>query len=285
MMRFCFSSEQRPVFASAGKFSAQVGRPHPTRCLDSHVLLLGDKHQCEIRQNGEEYTLGEGDYLILCAGFTHEGVNPVEVGQSHYWCHFYLDGAQPKEESESFSDSCISIPLFGHLAFPEEFYLLFHRLIDAEYREYRSAQAKEEICSCYTSIILQKLVEEAMSVDGKTIATGKSAVCSKIEEWIRLNAVSGISAVDVAKKFGYNADYISTLFHAETGVTLTRYINRTRLETAKAYLINSDMSVKEIANLCGFGDEKYFMRLFRRIEGVTPSAFRRTLFRLHINKE
>ena len=286
MINFCFSPAQRPVFASAGKFSAQVSRPHPTRCLDSHVILVGDKHLLEIHQNGRDYMLGEGDYLILCAGTTHEGKSPVKVGQSHYWCHFYLEGVELTDTNDNSLDGDgIKIPISGHLSSPEEIRLLFHSLIDAEYREYRSSIAKAEICSCYTSIILQKLVENALVGQGKSAATGKRVTCIKIEEWIRLNAVSGISATDVSKRFGYNPDYISNLFRGEMGMTLTQCINRTRLEEAKAFLINSDMPVREIAFSCGFGDEKYFMRLFRQMEGSTPTQFRTSHFRLHMNKD
>lgn len=56
---------------------------------------------------------------------------------------------------------------------------------------------------------------------------------------------------------------------------LARFIIQTRMQVARSLLREYGVSVREAALSCGFSDEHYFIRRFRREEGVTPGAYRR----------
>ncbi len=71
-----------------------------------------------------------------------------------------------------------------------------------------------------------------------------------------------------------SADYLSHLFHLETGETLSRYITRVRLEHARQLLANTSMNVSETAWASGYADPGYFIRVFRREYGKTPKQYR-----------
>ena len=69
--------------------------------------------------------------------------------------------------------------------------------------------------------------------------------------------------------------YLSNLFKKETGFTIGQYITQVRMQAAKQLLI-SDMSLKlyQIAQMCGYSDQNYFAKIFKRQEGINPSEFR-----------
>ena len=70
-------------------------------------------------------------------------------------------------------------------------------------------------------------------------------------------------------------NYFSTLFKQEMGMPFTEYLNRYRVEQAKKLLeVSVDLS-GEIAGKVGFRDEKYFSAVFKKIEGCTPTEYRR----------
>jgi AraC-like DNA-binding protein len=50
-------------------------------------------------------------------------------------------------------------------------------------------------------------------------------------------------------------------------------------------LIESNRNVEEISRACGFTDVRYFRRLFKRHEGMTPLAFRRLYAQMHVNTQ
>lgn len=83
-----------------------------------------------------------------------------------------------------------------------------------------------------------------------------------------------LSVSTLAEWSGCSADYLSYLFHRETGETLIAYINRKRISMAQSLLANGGLNVSEIAWACGFSDPAYFCRVFRKYTGTTPGGYR-----------
>jgi AraC-like DNA-binding protein/mannose-6-phosphate isomerase-like protein (cupin superfamily) len=78
----------------------------------------------------------------------------------------------------------------------------------------------------------------------------------------------------IATTLGCSRDYLSHLFHVETGERLTHYIQRIRIEGAILALETTSLNVSEIAYSSGFADPAYFGRVFKQHKGVTPHEFR-----------
>ncbi|HTJ15082.1 MAG TPA: AraC family transcriptional regulator [Dinghuibacter sp.] len=64
-------------------------------------------------------------------------------------------------------------------------------------------------------------------------------------------------------------------FKEQFGLTPLDYVNRERIRLAKELLATSPGSISDISARCGFTDVNYFVRVFRKSEGVTPGAYRR----------
>lgn len=75
---------------------------------------------------------------------------------------------------------------------------------------------------------------------------------------------------------GKSYDHQARLFHATYGVTPLQYVNAQRMERARGLLRDTDEPVGRIARRLGFRDVVYFNRLFRKVVGVTPGAYRTT---------
>ena len=68
--------------------------------------------------------------------------------------------------------------------------------------------------------------------------------------------------------------YVSTLFKKEIGITVTEYINKKRIDTAKSLLKTTNLQIQTVAQHCGILDVHYFSRLFKKYCGVTPMEYR-----------
>ena len=64
------------------------------------------------------------------------------------------------------------------------------------------------------------------------------------------------------------------MFKKATGMPPYRYLTSYRIQQARQLLLFSDLSVGEIGRVCGYPDYNYFSRLFKKMEGVSPSRFR-----------
>ncbi len=79
---------------------------------------------------------------------------------------------------------------------------------------------------------------------------------------------------DLARLASLSPSQFIRRFRATMGETPVDYILRARLNTAARALIAVDRSVAEIALACGFSDPSYFTKRFRRLFGITPTAYR-----------
>ena len=112
-----------------------------------------------------------------------------------------------------------------------------------------------------------------------TDAPDSSAVDPQFAEilsYIDLHAADKLRLEDVADSLGYNKNYICHLFQKNIGMTYVQYLTRRRIEIAKDLLLNTKLSMLDIAARCGFADGAYFTRVFKRETDQTPAEFRKS---------
>ncbi|MGG0791743.1 AraC family transcriptional regulator [Peribacillus simplex] len=83
-----------------------------------------------------------------------------------------------------------------------------------------------------------------------------------------------ITLENLGEHTGLNPSYLSQLFIKETGIPVSEYIQRQRIEEAKRLLILTDYTVSEISFILNFNDQSYFTKVFKKHTDVTPRQFR-----------
>ncbi|MGB8452003.1 MAG: helix-turn-helix domain-containing protein [Anaerocolumna sp.] len=78
----------------------------------------------------------------------------------------------------------------------------------------------------------------------------------------------------IADAIHMNPDYISYLFHKQSGQLLSTYIKSERINAAKKLLITTDLSLQAIADSTGFSNSSYFHKQFKKTVGITPQQYR-----------
>ena len=96
----------------------------------------------------------------------------------------------------------------------------------------------------------------------------------KAERYIWDNYTRKISLREIAKASGLSAPYFSTIFKEEMGENLSDYLNRLRAEKAASLLLTTNMTIGEIAKTCGFKDQSWFSKIFKKYTGFTPGKHR-----------
>ena len=79
---------------------------------------------------------------------------------------------------------------------------------------------------------------------------------------------------EIRRQANMNLNYFCEAFQHEIGTSPWNYLLRLRLDRVKRMLIDSDRPIAEIADTCGFCDQSYMSRLFRKYEAVTPRRYR-----------
>jgi two-component system response regulator YesN len=83
-----------------------------------------------------------------------------------------------------------------------------------------------------------------------------------------------LSVEEAAERLGISGGYLSRVFKKETGYTFIDYLMYYRVKRAAELLRSSDLKIYEVADLVGYGDQRYFSQVFRRVVGLTPRQFK-----------
>lgn len=97
------------------------------------------------------------------------------------------------------------------------------------------------------------------------------------KRYVQEHAEEPIALAQVVQHVRVSRFYFCKLFKKATGMTLTEYVTRVRIEKAKALLIDPDMRISEIVYASGFGSIPRFNSAFKRQMGMAPSAYRLSL--------
>jgi AraC-like DNA-binding protein/ligand-binding sensor protein len=118
--------------------------------------------------------------------------------------------------------------------------------------------------------ILDRMAGHIISFQGIRHASA----LKKAERLIVENFSRKISLQEIADASGLSAPYFSTIFKEEMGENLSKYINRLRVEKSCRMLLDTKLSLSEIASACGFEDQSWFSKIFKTHTGTSPGKYR-----------
>ncbi|WP_078547651.1 response regulator transcription factor [Litchfieldia alkalitelluris] len=122
--------------------------------------------------------------------------------------------------------------------------------------------------------MIQKVVDSKL-VDIKLDDQKEESPITKAIKYVDDHLSHPLTLNDVAKHVHLNPSYLSVLFKDQVNMNFSEYVTRSRLQLAKQLLINTKKTVNEIAEEAGYGTSKYFIKLFKEHEGLTPSKYRK----------
>ena len=105
--------------------------------------------------------------------------------------------------------------------------------------------------------------------------SSQAKIMDEAVRWLGNHFTEKVSVDRLVAYMGYSRARLFTLFKEHTGLSPNNYLMRLRISRSKDLLACGTRSVKEIALACGFPDDKYFCRLFKRQTGMSPLSFRR----------
>lgn len=297
-MNYLKASIQNPLsLLYCGHFVATDPWIHDKRVIDNFELIIGVNGTAYIEQDGMQYEVKAGTALLLLPGHTHMGYQVSEIDASFYWLHFQCNGTyhilDEKEaqvqviplKSNTYTSKLsedILIPTYLTGDSMEKLLIQFRQLLHITNSYYYTDLSADYLLTLMMIELTQLNINRiTKSLNESDDVTNRRFI--HILEWIRLNLHSKIYIHELADRFGFNADYLTRLFKKHLGVSAIEYINGMKVSKAKELLSQSEETVKEIAFRLGFEDEKYFMKLFKAYENITPSQYRNTYYKTYIN--
>lgn len=127
------------------------------------------------------------------------------------------------------------------------------------------------ICSMFGKIIENERYNKIVTLSSSQ--RKRLSAFKNVLTYIENHYGSEISLDDLADVADMNPNYFCRFFKNMTGKTPIDYLNYFRIEKACAKLAEGSKTVAEIAECCGYNDCGYFIKVFKRYKGVTPSRY------------
>lgn len=237
--------------------------------------------------DGQEYTAEAGDLLFVNYGQTHSFTgNP----NYEYYNLLYV----PEFFSEELINSeniyeIFEISMFREFEgcrdthsqlvhFKGNEYLEIKKLVeDMEGEFVQKEMGYRSVLNGYSRVlfskILRKLKDSKVNEDVRKCINHMTV---DLLAYIDTKCFEKISLKEIAAQTFYNPAYLSRMFRAQYGISLSEYTKKKRMEEAAKLLISSDLSNEEIMDKVGYTDRKQFYKSFKEIYHLTPTQFRKT---------
>lgn len=261
-------------YCSCGLFETREPWIHRRRIIDSYEILYVRSGEIFMQENGLPLQAKKGDILLLRPGRQHEGTRTSTGHTSFYWAHFRL-GADASDTGERLEALEPELLCFLRTAEHTRLHLLMQQLVHISNTPGYPPESCDALCLM--------LIQELGWLQRQERQPHRRLV-GEIAEYIRVHSDEPLSALEVARQFGYHRDYLSTLMKQQLGVTLKEYISAQRIRQAQELLSVTAYSVKEISARLGFQNENQFVHFFRYHTACSPTAYRNVYFNTHFNK-
>lgn len=136
-----------------------------------------------------------------------------------------------------------------------------------EPERYQSDLTLLQIFGSHLSLLAESIATVSQNAEPRSISKARRFIESHFQEVVTL--------AGLAHETGMSESYFCRIFRETTGLTLTEYVNRYRIERAKHELLKHEKRVSEIAFEVGFQSLSQFNRSFAQISGIPPSQWRK----------
>ncbi len=104
-----------------------------------------------------------------------------------------------------------------------------------------------------------------------------ATVMGQILKEIQESYMEDITLNSLADKYNISASRLSTRMKESLGMSFSKYLTSMRIQRAKELLADDRLSLEQIAEMVGYQDYFYFIRVFKKVTGVSPSVYRKHL--------
>lgn len=237
------------------------------RVMDNYKLVYVVKGHGIFRQNDKEYYISSGEMFALFPGVKHFYRADLKDPWEFLWVSFNGNICKSVMDSFNLTPHSPVIKCSQDIAIVQ----LMNNIID-ELEDDIVPYALKATGFLYE--LFSELILFTQKINMNPVIKVKEESIRKAMTLIELNYYNDIDVDVLCKHVNFSRSHFSRLFRKETGMSIPEYINKVRIQRAKALMHNTDLNIQEISKSVGFDDPFYFSRLFKKLEGHSPSVFK-----------
>lgn len=150
-------------------------------------------------------------------------------------------------------------------------------LLQAESMTEIADKAIELLDEVYLCEVTETVIDSVLAAGVDDTADSVQETVRQAAAYVREHYFEALTLSGLAEQFHVEHSYFSKMFKKETGETLMMYIAKLRIQKAKEYIKENAGSLTEIAFMVGYDDYTYFNKVFRKLMGVSPRDYKKSM--------
>lgn len=224
---------------------------------------------CEIR--GQRYGVKPSQFFIFPVDEPHSYGSAEGSKWTVYWVRY--GGSLARYFSEGFQEpATIKAGITSRIAFRQDLFEEMYNILDKAYNRENLCYASSLLFSYLSSF--KFLSAYRKSSDRITAALDEKALVGEMVHFMQERLEKRITLQDLSDYTGYSVTQLSLIFRRHVGYSPMNYFNILKIRRACWLLEHTTLKVYQICYKSGFDDPYYFSRLFKKIVGTSPQAYR-----------
>ncbi|MGG1554504.1 AraC family transcriptional regulator [Paenibacillus ferrarius] len=276
-----------PQFLTIGYSTWPAQTQHFGRTFDVYDLLLVRSGMLYMTEGEQAYEIGPGEALLLEPGVPHIGHKACTEPTGIYWVHFKHESPAARLPDHQVAWSVrVREGRDSDLA-PQEQYMYLPKF--GTYDRVAVEPILEEMLRLRRSLTMEAALDQQLllgrllsqlqaSLRTERLGSRSSLIAAQVMRYLEARLREPYHAARMEDELHFNEDYAARCLRKHTGLSPLQYHHVVRMEEAKRLLRTSELSLQDVGERVGYEDYNYFIRMFRKTVGSTPSAYRRSAY-------
>jgi len=255
-----------PMVASAGWYRVDSPWYHVDRNVPVNFLIFVLEGSFSVVEDGLPYEVPKNHLFFLKANKHQTGHKLIESGANWLWVSF-------EDIDPSGSDKEImTLPKTMGFQDPHKFQLMISSLYHTQQRNepFKQQQLNGRLYRLFTYMLLQAQMTSPSST--------KRSLSLKVIDLLQKQLFTGFDSQAIGSSLDMNYSYISRRFKEETGETVKGFYLTLKTNEAIRLFQTTSLNIAQVSDRLGFQNPYHFSRVFKKIKGVAPGAYRKQLY-------
>ena len=251
---------------------------------DFWEMVYVDKGSVLVKCDDEEITLPQGGIVFHRPNEFH-AIRALDSSPNFFVISFVSDSSSMKyfEKYRTLLDKNLKPFISSIIRESEQAYIIPKN--DTSYKKLTkkkdAAIGAEQLIKTYLEQLLIFLIRAMTTESSPTVFPSKESmeghIVTEIKRIVEENVCEKLRLTDICNSLGYSKSYVSRLFRQQTGGSIAAFAIEKKIVRAKELIREDSLNFAQISDRLSFDNPQYFARVFKRITGMTPTEFKRSL--------
>lgn len=259
-----------PKVTTVGRHEVKESWVHSPRFVNINTMIYVIEGTVYISEDEYSYEISKDQVFFLKSGCRQTGTKPIISGTNWYWVSFETNHNDMLQSNYPYN--ILELPKIVQCSCFDKIYSTLSHM---EGLYVSDIPYKSQLLDGYLHQIFYELLNLGKS---ETDEMTSRSIAPKVIRLLNNTLGNKLSADYISNTLGMNYSYISRQFKKETGIPISQYYMKIKVNQAINLFYTTNMNISEISDKLGYPNPYYFSRVFKKVIGMSPTEYKQHMY-------